>query len=316
MPLEVDDLLSAELTDAIVQWQATRPRTLQKTIGPSGVGGCREFLRATVAGDEGIPERPRAIDAAYIGTVVGDHIESIWANYFPGLRTQVPITCRLPRSGLTIAGHCDAVQGPSELHPHGRIIDLKSKDKLADIKREGPTLENMIQVAVYTYGAHQMGLVEEGAYAALAYYDRSGKDQRIAAGRLEWDAALRFIDLLEDRVEQVAEIIAAGSPEESRWFLRDKPPSWCFATQCPFRRNCWGGSDHTPSGTIEHPDELDAVRRYIQARDDEKDAAARKAAARQDLIPIAGVTAGPIPGLTASPVIVGWTKSTINVTEV
>jgi hypothetical protein len=313
--LEVDEALSEELTASIVRWQEQRPRNRQTAIGPSGIGGCREFLRATMNEEEGIPERPRAIDAAFVGTVVGDAIEAIWGAdpAFPGITTQPRIVTKLPL-GLTIAGNGDAVQSPSPAVPKGRLLDLKSKDKLAEILREGPSLENMIQVSVYLLGAFQQGLVEEGAYAALVYFDRSGADKKFVAGRLEWDAAMRFIDLLKARIEEVAGVIAAGSPDESRWNLRDKPPSWCFATQCPFRMACWGGSASVPTGSITHPLELDAVSRYLIARQEEKDAAARKAAAREELKPIVGITAGPVAG-ASRPVIVSWSGNRISVTE-
>jgi hypothetical protein len=217
-----DEELEAELLDAFNSWSGDRPRNAQRTLGPSSLGDCRELIRATIAGDEGIPERPRGLDGAAIGTIVGDALEGIFEARM-GVQTQVPVTI---------------------------------------------------------------------------HYDRAGVDKKFVAFSIPWEDVLGYIDIAEERLTQVFDVLDAGSPEESRWGLRDQEPGTCFYFQCPFRLNCWGGADNwVPSGTITTADGTNAVAEYIRARKDEKDAIAYKREARENLRGIQGVTHEKIDGL-------------------
>lgn len=308
---EFDNEFADWLLSAVEEESASRPRTLQKTLGPSSVGGCREFIRATVAGDPGIPERPRGIDAAWVGTVGGDALEEIFARRL-GAKVQVPFRVTLPRTGLVVVGSGDAVFVDKNM-----VIDLKSKDGFTEVEKDGASLENLVQLSVYILAGVQMGLLTEGAEGRLVYWDRRGVDKVLKALVLTYDAALRFIDIAETRLLEVQDVIERGSPEEARWGLRDKSPSLCHYTQCPFRAACWGDSEHRPTGAIEGEDEIALVTAYIRARAEEKGATAWKASAKEDLRPIAG---GITPKIEAEGVpendgwIVTWRGNTLNVT--
>lgn len=282
----------SELLDAFNSWSSDRPRNAQITLGPSDLGGCREAIRATIAGDEGLPQRPRGLDGAAIGTIVGDAIEEIFEAR-RGVKTQVPVTILFEKLGLSVSGNSDI------LYIEGNCIeDLKSVNGLAEVIREGPSLKYAVQISAYTVGAVQAGLLKEGASAKLVYYDRAGVDKTFVVFTIPWEDVLGYIGIAEARLEQVFEVLDAGSPEESRWGLRDQEPGTCFYFQCPFRLNCWGGTDNwVPSGTITTEDGLDAVAEYIRARKAEKDAIAYKREARENLRGIAGVTAKAIDGL-------------------
>lgn len=287
-----DPKMETELLDAFNSWSENRPRTLQKKIGPSSLGGCREKLRATIAGDEGIPERPRGLDAASIGTMVGDSLEEIFAGRI-GVATQVPIRMEFANLGITVEGNSDIVW----IERNG-LLDLKSKNGLAEIQREGCSLENVIQISVYTVGAVQNGTLKEGATASLVYYDRSGTDKTFLVYTFTWEEILGYIQIAEQRLTQVFEVLDAGSPEESRWSMRDKEPGMCFYTQCEFRLNCWGGADNwVPASTITTEEGLTAVAAYVRARKDAKDGVAYQREAREGLRGVEGVTSVPIDGL-------------------
>ena len=283
--LERDAELEDELAAAFASWESKRPRNIQVTLGPSSLGACREFIRATIAGDEGIPERPRGLDGANVGTLLGEALEQIFSAEM-GMASQVPITLVFEKLGLTVKGHSDLVYLQKN-----KLIDLKSKDGLASILAEGPSLENLIQISAYLVGAVQEGLMPEGSTAELVYYDRSGADKKFIAVPIDWESAQRFIELAEQRLNEVMDVYNAGSSEESRWGLRDKSPSICFATQCPFRINCWGGSEWIPSGVIDGEDELARVAAYVQMREDEKAVAKRRKETRENLRGIQGTTA-------------------------
>lgn len=295
--IDQDRALADWLLGIVAEWDNNRPRSRQLTLGPSELGGCREYIRSVVENEPGIPEVGFKA-AALMGTAVGDFLEQIFGEVVNAI-TQLEIETHLPRTGITVAGSSDAIIPPTVMDlPNetlkllvagGLLLDFKSKDKLATIEREGASLEHLIQLASYLVGAVKMGVLPPTAAAALVYVDRSGVDKRFDTVTMDYDEAVRWVDLAEDRLMDVQEVIARGSQEEDKWALRDKSPSWCFAVQCQFRENCWGGSEHRPTGKIEHPDELDAIRRYVEARDDEKAAIARKAQANRDLAGVAGL---------------------------
>lgn len=293
-----DRALADWLLDVVVDWDNNRPRSQQVVLGPSEVGGCREYIRSVVENEPGLPETGfRA--AAFMGSAVGEYLEKAFGDAAAAL-TQIEIECELYRTKITVAGHSDAIIPPTvvdlpnttvkEVLAGGLLVDFKSKAGLATVEREGASLENIVQVCVYLVGAVQMGILPPTASAALVYVDRCGTDKRFSTVTFDYEEAQRWVDLAEDRLMDVQEVIARGSLEEDRWALRDKSPSWCFAVQCPFRENCWGGSEHRPTEKIEHPDELEQVRRYIVARDEEKDAQSRKADANRHLWGVSGIT--------------------------
>lgn len=287
-----DPEMEEELLDAFNSWSSDRPRTLQRKLGPSSLGGCREYIRATIAGDEGIAERPRGLDAASIGTMVGDSLESIFEGRI-GVATQVHVSIQLAKLGLTVEGHSDMLWIERQ-----RLFDLKSKNGLAEIEREGASLENVIQISVYTVGAVQNGTLPEGSSASLVYYDRSGTDKKFLIYTFTWEELLGYVEIAESRLAQVFEVLDAGSPDESRWGLRDKEPGMCFYTQCEFRLNCWGGADNwIPASTITTEAGLAAVAEYVRARKAAKDGVAYQREAREGLRGVEGVTSVPIDGL-------------------
>lgn len=284
--MNLDVERGAQLLAAVNRWSAARPRNKQVTLGPSSLGGCREYIRATLAEDEGIPERTeRGLDGASIGTLLGDDLEEIFESQMAFLR-QVNTQTHFQKLGLTVAGNADLVDIPGAW-----VGDLKSVDGLEEVRRQGPSLKYMIQVSVYLMGLIQAGVISETERptASLIYYDRSGADKTFLVYTLSWDDILGYVSLAEERLQQVFDVLAAGSPEEMRWGLRDEEPSFCHYIQCPFRLNCWGGSEWVPPGTIESEDGKAAVDSYVQARQAAKDAEAWKKEAREGLRGRSGV---------------------------
>lgn len=268
------------------RYEAERPRNSQITLGPSDLGGCREYIRNVLSGAP-LQEASSWPTAAVVGTLLGDYMEAAAAKYLDAI-TQKPVTTQLP-NGLTVAGTADMIF-PSR----NTLADCKSKDGLAGVRTFGASLENKIQVSIYTLGCVQAGLLTEGAEAVLVYVDRSGEDQTLHEIVLSWEEILGYIDVVVDRLNDVLdaqEHIDAGEVEYAR-ALRDKTPPFCYSERvlCPFRDLCWQGSEWVPDEEITDPATIEAVNRYVQARADEADAKTRRAQLREQLRGVSGMT--------------------------
>jgi hypothetical protein len=278
--------LSEDLLAAMVKKEQSRPRHQQLTLGPSELGGCREYIRNVLAGapqqaDSGWPA------AAAVGTLLGDYMEEAASEYMDAV-TQVEVTTVLP-NGLTVSGHADMV-----FPERNTLADAKSKDGFANVKSEGPSLENCIQVSIYTVGLVQAGVLTAGAEAVLVYVDRSGENQHLLEVVLSWDEIMNYIDVCVDRLNDVLEAqehIDAGEVEWAR-VLRDKTPPFCYSERvmCPFRDLCWEGSEWVPNEHITDPEMVETVARYVAAREQERDAKDEKAWLKQKLRGTTGLT--------------------------
>jgi hypothetical protein len=278
--------LADELLAALVKHESERPRSQQARLGPSELGGCREYIRNLMVGTplQGNSEWPTA---AAVGTLVGEYVEAVAERYL-GAVTQVSVTTTLP-NGLVVSGTADIV-----LAERNVLADVKSKDGLSSIRREGPSLENCVQVSIYVLGLVQMGVLTEGASASLLYVDRSGSEQSVYEVTLDWERIQYFIGVVVDRLSDVLEAqehIDAGEVEWAR-ALRDKTPPFCYSEKvlCPFRDACWAGSEWVPNEVIEDPDVILAVERYVQARADQNSATADRARYKEQLRGVSGIT--------------------------
>lgn len=278
--------LASDILAALVRTEQEKPRNQQLTLGPSDMGGCREYIRNVLAGTpiQGNAEWPTA---AVVGTLVGDYVEAACRTYLDA-QTQKSITTMLP-NGLIITGTADII-----FPGRNALADCKTKDGLADVQRYGPSLENNVQVSIYTLGCVQNGYLEEGATAHLIYIDRAGNEQTIYEVVLTWEDIQGYIDICVDRLNDVLdaqEHVDAGDLEWAR-ALRDKTPPFCYSEKvmCPFRDLCWEGSEWVPDEKIEDPAIIEVVARFVAARDDEKRAANVRAQARQALIGVTGIT--------------------------
>jgi len=255
-------MLSDELLDALVQHENARPRSQQIRLGPSELGYCREYIRNVMVG---APQQDNSEwpTAAVVGTLLGEHLEETAAEYL-GALTQVPVTTSLP-NGLLVSGHADMV-----FPDRNALADAKSKVGLSDIRKEGPSLEHLVQVSIYTLGLVQSGVLREGATAHLIYADRGGTEQVLYEVVLDWDRIEYFIQVCVDRLADVLdaqEHIDRGDVEWAR-ALRDKTPPFCYSPRvmCPFRDLCWEGSEWAPADVIEDDDVIRTVAEFVTTR--------------------------------------------------
>jgi len=279
-----DKQLEQELLDAVVQHESSRARNNQVQLGISDLGGCREFIRATIAGIERVPRSSvRGLDGAALGTIVGDALETIigaQADKTGGrVHTQVPATVAFPNLGIDVSGHADIW-----IESEGRVIDLKSVNGFGEVEKEGPSLKYLIQVSCYA-----KALVCKSA--SLAYYDRAGTSRTFRVFTLSEDEIESYYLLAQQRLEEVFDVLDHDSTGESWWSLRDQEPGTCHFFGCPFRVHCWGGSEWVPPQTIETEDGMSRVANYVAAREAAKSATTWKAEAKEALRGIVGVTA-------------------------
>jgi hypothetical protein len=276
---------------AIAHFDANRPRTLQKRLGFSDLGACREKIRATITGapetvwDESMLLEPPM--AAFIGTVGGDAIESIIKSYLQeNAGTQRQLHLELD-DGIAIDGSSDILLYPTDsVNPFGLpdncVIDLKGRSELATVRKEGAPLENLIQISGYMVACVQMGIMTPDATAHLCYWDRSGSEKTMHVVSLDFQTALGHLNTARRRLADVARVIDEGSTEEGRRSLMDEPTSYCMAIRCPFFSNCWDG--YMPvDKEIADPRKADAARIVYEARQEIKAATARVDTAKLEL---------------------------------
>lgn len=278
--------LADDILGAMEKFEAERPRNNQIKLGPSDLGGCREYIRNVLAGAP-LQEASGWPTAAVVGTLVGDYMEKATEKYL-GALTQHPLSVELP-NGLVVEGTADMI-----FPDRNQLADCKSKDGLAGVRYSGASLENKIQVSIYTLGCVQQGLLEEGAEAVLVYVDRSGEEQTLYEIVLSWEEILGYVDVCVDRLNDVLdaqEHIDNGEVEYAR-ALRDKTPPFCYSERvlCPFRDLCWAGSEWVPDEEIQDPATIDAIARYVAARQDESEAKTRRADLKEQLRGVSGMT--------------------------
>lgn len=275
-------MLEQEIPAALAEWDNNRGRSKEKTgrkLGMSDLGGCREFIRATIAGDEGVPET-RLKWPAFVGTAVGDLAETALGDTL-GAVTQKWVTVLLP-NGIEASGNIDALIGD-------HLVDFKTKPYLDEVRREGPSKQQWVQVSGYLVGLVQAGEMSPEGTASLVFLDRSGNDPVPAVFTISYEDALGYLEWASERLDQVGDALEEGW---ARGPLRDQPESWCHYVQCPFRVACWG-EEYEPLDKIEGEDLLAAMAQYDRGRTLAKEAKAMQAEAKSTL---GGFSESPVSG--------------------
>lgn len=262
--------IAAAVREAISHHTMDSARSAQSAahlIGPSEIGGCRQFLTFMVL--ETPYDPPADIKyPAFIGTAIGDLLEYAIVDQYPGeAQSQVPLTATLP-SGRMISGTCDLLWDG--------VKDVKSVDGLELVRRTGASFRHRAQVNTYQLAAIQAGKVKADSIAALIYVDRSGRDDipYVESWVYDPDITAQIEERLDD-VEYHAMHDPTGAP-------RDEPYPWC-ALACPFFSRCRGADEHVSGGLIEDEGTLSAVKAYVEGKALEKQGAALADEAKQQL---------------------------------
>lgn len=278
--------LKERIHRALIDFENAKPRNQQVRLGPSELGGCREYIRNVMVGT---PQADSDVwpTAAVMGTLMGAHMEEVCEWAF-GALTEMSVTTTLP-NGIKISGHADVV-----MVEDNAVVDAKTKNELHEVLRDGSSLDNKVQISVYTLGLVQQGVLTEGATAHLIYVDRSGTQQFLHETILTWDDILGYVDLAVQRTGEVLEAqehIDQGQVEAAR-DLRDKTPPFCFSERvmCPFRFACWQGSEWVPDEVITDADVIRDVEKYAELRDELRAVESIRKELRERLKGVSGLT--------------------------
>lgn len=289
---ERDEAFEQELVDALIAAENARPRNAQAGLGPSGLGACRERVRATLF--EGWSEPPSETEwnaAAAIGTLMGHHIENVAAGHMAG-ETEKAVTATLP-CGISVTGNADLVLTQPE---RNRCVDVKTKPRTLDASKYGVSDVYLYQIVLYTMGLVQMGALQEGATATLAYFGRSGEDKRPYVVNLTWEEILILWEKIDRRVRQIVAVQEemdqlAKSDHVGRNALRNKlrdcSPAYAIATGCP----CLEGAEYDAKEPITEPEVIQLANDYMAAKKAAEEYAAEQRRLKERLRGIKGTTA-------------------------
>jgi hypothetical protein len=271
------------VTESIRDWTTKSDRSQQSDqglLGPSEIGACRAYIAHTIAGTERLPEEGIKL-AAFVGEAVGELTERAVIAHLaktigPAAQQQVPLTARLPGLGVEISGHADLVVGPS-------VWDCKTKNSLADTRRNGADFKHIAQINTYQLARIQQGLATPEDKWSLIYIDRSGEDENILVISSPYDPDITA--QVEARLEDAmyaAQYDLSSAP-------RDEPYPFC-ARYCSFFNACRGGDEHQQGGLITDPALLDAEAQYREGRDMVREGEKLKEAAQKKLDGVYGST--------------------------
>ncbi len=292
-PADRGRALGEEIFAALARAQANAPRSKQsdrRVLGMSEMGHCREFIRATIAGDPKDPQT-RLKWPAYIGTALGGKAEEDLGKEIPGTLTETRVSVRIPlplqegqteadRQFITVSGSFDAAI--YNVFGDGRydVIDFKSKDGVLTIMSEGPPFKECAQLSGYLVAGIEEGRWPEETVAHLVYIDRAGNDKHPYVYTITADEARAFLMMVGERLYEVAQAQSTGVTQS---YLRDMPESWCFNVSCPCYTACWTG--YEPDGELRTVWEIAAVELYKKGRDLGKLADQYKRTAKGMLMP-------------------------------
>lgn len=277
---EMQDILAADLR----AYGDTSPRSLQSAagrLGPSDIGFCRNKAALTTKGVE--RSDTKSIFAAQVGTAIHTYMAHVMKAAHPDWiipeldwPKDRKLTATLP-SGVEITGTPDAIATD-----WNAMIDVKTKDGMEWVKREGSSQSDKFQRHLYSLAAIQEGLLKEEDLLVGNYYvDRSAKDDVPILLMESYDPTLTAeIDAW------ISDVVYAVVQQEDA--SRDIPAAVCERI-CEFFTVCRGGLEvHEGGDLIEDPTLISAIDMYVEARDLEKVAAQRKKEAAAILAGING----------------------------
>ena len=272
------------ISAALTAYMDNSPRSMQADegrLGPSDIGFCRQKAALMIRGVEATDAPPKW--AAAVGTAVHNYVEAAIKGMFPdwllGSIDDLSVTATLP-SEAQISGHPDIV-----IPDANTVLDIKTVDGFAWVKREGTSQQHKYQRHLYALGCLQAGIFDESkpVYVGNIYFDRSGKQPEPLAIVEEMDPMLT--DEIDSWVQDV--IYAVKNGEDAS---RDIPAAVCERI-CSHFTACRGALEINEGGELITDGELlAAVDMYTEARNMEKTAKQMKDEASSRLVGVNGST--------------------------
>lgn len=225
---------------ALRDYDRSRPRSQQRAVGWSEVGGCRSYMGFRL---DGAFADETDMWAATRGTAIDEYAGPILAARL-GARYQVPTSYR------GVPGHADLVDDTS-------VTDMKAPE-LGNAKawQSDPSAlkQKRIQGHGYAAGLIDAGELPADAIVRLAIMPSGGTFADWWAWEEPFDRSLA--DEGADRLEWVRARVNAGDP-----LPKDMPYAWC-ADWCPFFALCRKPEEASDFAEIEDPELAAAVVRY------------------------------------------------------
>ena len=250
-------------------------------LGPSDIGFCRQKAVLMTKGVEATDSTP--IMPAAVGTAMHTYTETAIKKMFPtwlvGSIDNTRVTATLP-SGAQISGSFDIA-----IPEDNTLLDIKTKDGLAWVVREGASQSNKFQRHLYVLGAIAAGIIDPNKtiYVGNAFIDRSGKNENIVVDTQEWDPTLT--DEIDSWISDVTYAVTHGEDAS-----RDIPAAICERI-CSHFTACRGGLTVNEGGEqITDNELLAAVSMYVEAGTMEKTAKNMKDEAKAHLLGVNGTT--------------------------
>lgn len=253
-------------SELLLAWDQQRPRSQQREIGWSEIGGCRRRAGYRLAGTE--PTNPGSSVQAVLGTAIHDAIAAILA------QTAGPND--LAEHRVTFAG----VVGTLDRYEADTftVVDVKTTTSrwLEHIRIYGPDRDHLWQTT--GYGA---ALIAEGRKVRWLRIDYIARDTG------EEHSVVRPFDVnvLRDALDWIDAV--RQTPLEM--LNRDYEPDSSFCGHCPFfdptgTAGCWEGAvpdrDLRSVLFVEDPDARGWAERLWKAQADKRDAAKREKEAK------------------------------------
>lgn len=269
--------IAERLSAAVNAYNASLPRSKQKVLGVSDVGGCREYgrLKTIDAPETDVREKW----AAFLGTAVHNELDDAFAYYFgKDVLVGHEVMVVYP-NGSTMPGHPDWVFPTANT-----VVDGKTVDGLHTIRKTGPSNRQWIQVMSYA-----KALIEEGTLdsskpvrCVLAFVDRSGREAGFEVFEREYDPVV-----IAEADNWITDVIYAVKNDEPA--SKDKPIDWCERF-CEFYKGCRAGDAAPEGGLIEDEEVIAAVDLFVEGQELERRGKKMKDEAKGHLEGIEGST--------------------------
>jgi hypothetical protein len=285
---------------ALTTAAADTSRSLQKQIGASDIGFCRAKAKFIVTETE--PTDEHDLWAAQVGLAIHEYMAKMLSPIFPAWHQEaLTVVATLP-SGAEIQGHPDVV-----IPEWNMVLDYKTVDGFAKIRRYGVTLNHQYQRHLYALGCLQAGLLtlDRPLMVGNVYLDRSGGESRPLVRMTTFDEMLT--SEIDEWVQDV--IYAVKFDEEAS---RDIPAPVCEAISCEFFTACRGGLPMAETELITEPVLIQAIDLYVAGREQKDEGLRMMSEAKRDLAGVDGhdgrfqvrhtkVDAADVPGYSRAP---------------
>jgi hypothetical protein len=266
------DAIATDFDMAIRAFGLADGRSLQSQagiIGPSDLGFCRQKAALMTRGVE--QSDAKSIWPAQVGTAIHKYVGDALRVMHPDwVIDDTRVTAVFP-SGFEVSGTPD-VMGIMAVLGRGfyAVLDVKTKDGLAEARKQGSTQNHRYQRHTYALGAKQAGLVpqDHALLVGNVFVDRSGSDENVHVD-LEY-----FDDLLTTEVDEWLQDVryAVMHNEDAQ---RDVAAPVCEVI-CEYFTACRGNLPMTDAEPLRDPQIMKWIDLYVEGRDMEKAGEAQK----------------------------------------